>query len=632
MLCYRCGSHVPDAADTCINCGNRLGTPGRTVGATSTRRRPGGNEVPGSPYRTGNLITLRYPVADVVGQGPCGWVFRSPDNELDIDVAVKVIHPRLLQSEEERTAFSARMKMSRRFSHPSLARAYDDGVDGEDRPFFTQPFLDGLTLRNIIDQRVSKGQYFTPREVEPVLSQLVKALEAAGAQGPHANLKPSNVFIQPDLLKVTDFGLSLALPRMPFAQAQRATQAHRYLAPEYLAGFEVDRAADQYALGMMVGEMLSGLVPEDATSIKQLRSRNGELDAEFEGFYARTLAESPQARFPTLDALLAEFSRLTERSTSSARPGLGPNSELERHVSVPPPVRDRPLGDGHTSRASERGTRAASGEDEPSDATIPMSAEELAAKFGLFPTSSKSRAGSPSEEVPPPDPANTVAERSLSGPRLRARPDSASAEPSAWRPRASPGQSSNRPGAELESNLAGARPTAAQNGVGVPGEPAAWSPRARTPSARNAPLAPSPDRTPARVREDGKRGPPSRAPDQGEPPVNRPSRAALPPSELHTQAFKNLPLEFDEEPSAPPALFAGARRKSFAARPAVWMTLLILVGILLGVILGRQIWVHLTRPAAAPVPAPSHPAPTARVRSAAPVGKSGTAKGGTVGR
>jgi eukaryotic-like serine/threonine-protein kinase len=282
---------------------------------TGIRRRLSPALLAGAPYRAGDQMAERYRVKDAIGVGPLGYVFRAEDEQQGIDVAVKMIHPRFVQTGEERQLFARTLEPARKFLQPSLARIHDIGVD-QGWPYVTYSFLDGLTLRRMIDSRLAKGQTFTLDEVEPFLGQMAAALEAAHPLGAHGDLKPENVVILPDMLRITDWGMACGLPRLPFVQAQRQKSAHRYLAPEYVAGAEVDSRADLYALGVLVGEMLTGLTPDE--DIPELRLTAPELPEAVEGFYRRALNEKPEARFRSVRELYEEFLSLLGGANEAA--------------------------------------------------------------------------------------------------------------------------------------------------------------------------------------------------------------------------------------------------------------------------------------------------------------------------
>jgi eukaryotic-like serine/threonine-protein kinase len=333
LLCYRCGSHVPDGSASCGTCGQSLSAGGiRHATGTFSRKKLKGLKVEGAPYSQGALIANRYLIKDTIGAGPHGYVFRAQDKEIDVEVAVKVVNPRLVQTPDERKIFSREIRLGRKLSHSHLVRIYEDGEDA-DRPYFTCQYLDGLPLRRIVDLRKDKGQFFTVREVEPIVAQIAQALEGAHKVGPHSDLRPENVIILPDILKLTDFGLGLAVPRQPFANALKQQHADSYLAPEYHAGGDVDSRIDVYSLGVLVGEMLAGVLPDG--SVPSLREVNREVPDRVEAIYQRAVNPNPLARFSRAIDLSGELSEAA-RSLPPSRSALAKRSTVL--PPSPPPI------------------------------------------------------------------------------------------------------------------------------------------------------------------------------------------------------------------------------------------------------------------------------------------------------
>jgi serine/threonine protein kinase/formylglycine-generating enzyme required for sulfatase activity len=378
VLCYRCGSHVPDTSDTCPTCGQKYDAAARQAASASTRKRGG---VEASPYKTGDVVAGRYAIRELVGGGPVGYVYKALDQSQDIEVALKVINSRLLQEPEERTQFSLVMRVGKKLNHPHLLRVFEEGFDA-DRPYFTTQLVEGMTLRRMMEMRLAKGQPFTLKEVEPLLNQLSTALDAAHRYGPHSDLKPENIIVLPDMLKVTDYGLALGIPRPPFVQAQKVYRAGGYIAPEYSSGGEIDTRMDIYALAVIVGEMLTGLMP-DGDGIPEILMKNPELPPAFEALYRRALNANPLARPGTAGDFAAEFSALvglgSMAMTRTPKPPLGQSalsSSARMGSSPPPPVPtdELPL----VSIAPAVSSRSAPKDDAPIDATQPMDAAMLA--------------------------------------------------------------------------------------------------------------------------------------------------------------------------------------------------------------------------------------------------------------
>ena len=329
MLCYRCGSHVPDNSESCATCGLKL--TGAAAGG-GPRRRGASVE---APYKPGDVFARRYAIREVLGPGPVGHVFRAHDQEMDVEVALKVINPRLVQMPEERTQFSLALRQGKKLTHPHQVRVYEEGEE-RNRPYFTTQLLEGLTLRRMMEQRAAQGQRFSARELEPILAQLVEALNSAHKYGPHSDLKPENIFVLPDMLKVTDYGLALGIPRLPFVQAQKVWRVASYVAPEYAEGGELDTRMDIYSLGVILGELLTGQTPEDG-EVPELQAHDPELPPGLEALYRRAINANPLARPKTASEFLAEFTTALSR----ARPASGPVKPVAG-AQAPAAARPRP--------------------------------------------------------------------------------------------------------------------------------------------------------------------------------------------------------------------------------------------------------------------------------------------------
>ncbi|MGO9767655.1 MAG: serine/threonine-protein kinase [Myxococcaceae bacterium] len=444
MLCYRCGSHVPDTAERCGACGQRQVGTARMPSATGLRKKLNPALLAGAPYREGELMANRYLVKDAVGVGPLGFVLRTSDRELGIDVSVKLIHPRFAQTGEEREAFLQALEPARRFLHPSLTRLHDVGID-QGWPYFTYTFLDGLPLRRIIDLRLAKGQTFALDEVEPILGQLMAALEAAHPAGAHGGLKAENILVLPDMLKVTDWGVAAGMPRPPFVQAERQKSAHRHLAPEYLAGLALEPRADVYSLGVLVGEMLTGLTPED--EIPELRLVNPELPDAIEGFYRRALSERPEARFRSVREMFEAYSSVVEGKPlpTPAAPSDAPGEDgfevdfVETQTVVVQPEPEEP-----PPPAPVRDGLAAP---EAAEATAPLAdaeAVEVALQEVAQPAAEPASEAGSALDAPAPEPPPLAAPAHLAD-AAPAEPPQASPETPFWAEADAPGRETSEP-------------------------------------------------------------------------------------------------------------------------------------------------------------------------------------------
>ena len=132
MICFRCGSEVPDGSLQCDNCGERLVNKRRTFTKTTTtfraleQRRAAAKKVSkASPYKPGDLIEGRFEVRELVGRGPIGLVYRVFDQEIEVEIALKVIHSNLLQAGDSSDAFDETIRKIRRLSQQNIVRLYE---------------------------------------------------------------------------------------------------------------------------------------------------------------------------------------------------------------------------------------------------------------------------------------------------------------------------------------------------------------------------------------------------------------------------------------------------------------------------------------------------------------------------
>lgn len=323
MLCYRCGSHVQDGSEKCWNCDTRLAGTAKAGGATLEElreRQRTKTRLSGAIYKIGDVLANRYKVKDISGSGGAGVVYRTHDQDIDVDIALKVVNAKLLQTPEERKLFSREIKTAKKLSHQNIVRIYDEGKDA-DKAFFTMQFLEGLSLRKIIDLRKEKKQHFALSEVEPIYNQLCQALDYAHKTTLHGDLKPDNVIVLPDLLKVTDFGLLRGLPRKPFLAIQKSRQPNfAYLAPEVrLEVEELSPAVDLYSLGVILAEMLTGQIV-DENKPEQLSVAKTGLDSAVLKVIRRAILRAPKERYGAAGELYEDLRAILAKGDVVARP------------------------------------------------------------------------------------------------------------------------------------------------------------------------------------------------------------------------------------------------------------------------------------------------------------------------
>ncbi|MCW5807336.1 MAG: protein kinase [Deltaproteobacteria bacterium] len=201
------------------------------------------------------LVAGRYQIVRWLGGGGMGRVYEAVDAELGERVALKMLRGGM--SEEAIQRFRREVRLTRRIQHRNVARMYDIGEhDGE--KFLTMELVDGESLTRRV------GTPMPWPELRDLALQLCAGLEAAHATGVvHRDLKPDNVLVERATRRavITDFGIARGADDASVTQVGMVVGTPRYMAPEQLAGTEIDGRADVFALGVMLYELASGTRP-----------------------------------------------------------------------------------------------------------------------------------------------------------------------------------------------------------------------------------------------------------------------------------------------------------------------------------------------------------------------------------
>ncbi len=215
--------------------------------------------------RAGSLFANRYEVSRILGRGGMGMVYQAHDRQLGENVAVKMLSADLLSGDSDAVErFKNEIRLARRISHHNVVRTHDLGeCDGA--YFVTMEYVRGLTVRELLETRGKLSVSSTLALVR----QLVAALAVAhGAGVLHRDVKPENALVDADgVLKVMDFGIARLTERTStLTQAGMILGTPAYMSPEQLLGEEIDARADLYAVGAVMFECLTGMVPFSASS------------------------------------------------------------------------------------------------------------------------------------------------------------------------------------------------------------------------------------------------------------------------------------------------------------------------------------------------------------------------------
>jgi TolB-like protein len=278
-----------------------------------------GAPAPVAPAAPGVVIAERYTIVRMIAAGGMGEVYEAVDRELKEHIALKRIRGAGVGNPTAIERFKREIQLARKVTHPNVCRIHDLGIDrvpGAEAPelFLSMELLAGETLA----ARVARGK-LTPAEALPIVEQLAAGLGAAHAAGIiHRDFKSANVILVGTRAVVTDFGLARVGGDQPGADQITGTGVAMigtpaYMAPEQVVGGEVTAAADLYALGVVMYEMLTGKLPfvgDSVLSTAALRLKDDAkptgVDARWDAVILRLMARNPEKRFASAgDAIAA---------------------------------------------------------------------------------------------------------------------------------------------------------------------------------------------------------------------------------------------------------------------------------------------------------------------------------------
>ena len=265
-----------------------------------------------------------YQIVEQIGRGGMATVFKAYQPALERMVALKVLPEVLAEDPQFRERFRREAVAIAKLRHPSILAVYDHG-EFEDQLYIVTEFVEGGTFAGELGKPLG-----VPRTAE-VLGSIASALDYAHRQGVlHRDVKPSNILVNKEGAAILgDFGLA----RMMAPTGERLTRIDmvvgtpEYMSPEQCAGKDATAAADQYSLGVVGFEALTGHVPYEAETpaavmLEQIqsplpmpRSVNPSLSEGVEHALMRALAKDPAQRFPTC----GEFVKAIETETAPAR-------------------------------------------------------------------------------------------------------------------------------------------------------------------------------------------------------------------------------------------------------------------------------------------------------------------------
>lgn len=257
----------------------------------------------------------RFEILGRVGHGGMGTIYKARDRRTDRVVALKIIHPHLVQDHEFLNRFLSETQIATSLEHPNIIPVYDVGRT-EQGPFIAMMLVAGESLQNIIKKRGP----LDPDRAMDVISQIAAALDYAHTEEiVHRDVKPANVLVDSRTghVYLSDFGIAKALVESDtrITKTGSVMGALNYMAPEQFEEGSIDARVDVYALGCVLFETLSGDLPFSASSEaslireklmarpKRLSDVTPKANEELSDVIARALSRNPDDRYGTAGEL-----------------------------------------------------------------------------------------------------------------------------------------------------------------------------------------------------------------------------------------------------------------------------------------------------------------------------------------
>src|ERR1041385_5733974 len=264
--CTRCGASVPEATSVCPRCGAAIPVEARGPATAVSAARAGSKDMAGDAL----LDALRqatlgeYEILSELGRGGMASVYLAHDIALDRKVAIKVLAPALLLMGEGMVErFKREARTAAALSHPHIIPIYAV-KESEHVLYFVMKYVQGRALDTVIRDVGT----LPIAMVQTILAQVGDALGYAHRHGViHRDIKSANIMLDEDgRAVVTDFGIAKVVQAEGLTMTGVTVGTPTYMSPEQCATHEVTGASDQYSLGVVAYEMLTGRLPFEGDS------------------------------------------------------------------------------------------------------------------------------------------------------------------------------------------------------------------------------------------------------------------------------------------------------------------------------------------------------------------------------
>ena len=362
--CNKCGTEVSIGSRYCAICGSRIDEGAAPTDARTDRiRRPSQESVAETERKLLNALrqaTLgEYEVMEEVGRGGMAVVFLAHDISLDRKVAIKMMSPALtLMDPDIQERFKREARTAASLSHPHIIPVYAVR-ESEHIAYFVMKYIEGRTLESVIKE---VGALPIP-VVQTILNQAGSALGYSHRNGVvHRDIKPGNILLDPEgWVVVTDFGIAKVAEAEALTMTGGMVGTPTYMSPEQCGGTEITGAVDQYALGVVAYEMITGRQPFTGEAVVNLlydhchtpppplEQLAPDCPPEIGAAVMRMLAKKPENRWPSIEDAVEAIGVVTDSKGGTVRTHMmtlartgSARSLLEKFSTPPASVKSTP--------------------------------------------------------------------------------------------------------------------------------------------------------------------------------------------------------------------------------------------------------------------------------------------------
>ncbi len=316
MKCPKCHNDNPDTSRFCGSCAEVLNSEKQPLPSFTKTI-----ETPAHALSKDSLIAGKYRIVGEIGRGGMGVVYKAEDIKLRRTVALKFLPAQWTADPDARERFVHEAQAASALDHPNICNVHEIEETEDGRMYIAMACYEGESLRDML-----KRGPLPPEEALKIAIQAAEGMSAAHAKGiVHRDIKPANMLIAAQgIVKVVDFGLAKLAGQVKLTREGTTLGTVAYMSPEQARGEAVDQRTDIWSLGVVLYEMLAGVLPfageVDRALINAILHREPaplskskkELPAGLENIVFKALRTNPSDRYQQMDEMLADLQAVAE--------------------------------------------------------------------------------------------------------------------------------------------------------------------------------------------------------------------------------------------------------------------------------------------------------------------------------